>query len=72
MSVVIHHNPDCGTSRNVLAIVEAAGYAPVVISYAASTGPVVSPDLRWAVAVAAAAVDGVRPPGRPLSAPVAA
>lgn len=33
MKVVIHHNPDCGTSRNVLAIVEAAGYAPTVIEY---------------------------------------
>lgn len=33
MSVVIHHNSDCGTSRNVLAILEAAGYAPVVIDY---------------------------------------
>ncbi|MEQ1608169.1 MAG: arsenate reductase family protein [Hyphomonadaceae bacterium] len=32
--VVIHHNPDCGTSRNVLAIIEAAGYSPVVIDYA--------------------------------------
>lgn len=31
--VVIHHNPDCGTSRNVLRIIEAAGYAPVVIDY---------------------------------------
>jgi arsenate reductase len=31
--VVIHHNPDCGTSRNVLAIVEAAGYSPIVIDY---------------------------------------
>lgn len=31
--VVIHHNPDCGTSRNVLAIIEAAGYAPIVIDY---------------------------------------
>ena len=31
--VVIHHNPDCGTSRNVLAIIEAAGYSPVVIEY---------------------------------------
>ena len=31
--VVIHHNPDCGTSRNVLAIIRAAGYAPVVIDY---------------------------------------
>jgi arsenate reductase len=31
--VVIHHNPDCGTSRNVLAVIQAAGYAPVVIDY---------------------------------------
>lgn len=31
--VVIHHNPACGTSRNVLAIIEAAGYAPAVIHY---------------------------------------
>ncbi len=31
--VVIHHNPDCGTSRNVLQIIEAAGYAPTVIAY---------------------------------------
>lgn len=31
--VVIHHNPACGTSRNVLALIEAAGYAPTVIEY---------------------------------------
>lgn len=31
--VVIHHNPDCGTSRNVLGIIRAAGYAPTVIEY---------------------------------------
>lgn len=31
--VVIFHNPDCGTSRNVVRIIEAAGYAPVVIEY---------------------------------------
>jgi arsenate reductase (glutaredoxin) len=31
--VVVHHNPDCGTSRNVLAIIEAAGYRPTVIHY---------------------------------------
>jgi arsenate reductase len=31
--VVIHHNPECGTSRNVLAIVEAAGYSPILIDY---------------------------------------
>ncbi|MCA8880421.1 MAG: arsenate reductase family protein [Rhodobacteraceae bacterium] len=33
MTVVIHHNPGCGTSRNVLGIIEAAGYTPVVIPY---------------------------------------
>ena len=33
MTVVIHHNPDCGTSRNVLAIIEASGDVPVVIDY---------------------------------------
>jgi arsenate reductase len=31
--VVIHHNPECGTSRNVLMIVKAAGYRPTVIDY---------------------------------------
>jgi arsenate reductase len=31
--VVIFHNPACGTSRNVVAMVEAAGYAPSVIPY---------------------------------------
>ncbi len=31
--VVIHHNPSCGTSRNVIALVEAAGYAPVIVPY---------------------------------------
>jgi arsenate reductase len=31
--VVIHHNPACGTSRNVLSIIKAAGYQPEVIAY---------------------------------------
>ncbi|MEQ9435110.1 arsenate reductase family protein [Hyphomonas sp.] len=31
--IVIHHNPDCGTSRNVLAIIKASGAEPVVIEY---------------------------------------
>jgi arsenate reductase len=31
--IVIHHNPECGTSRNVLAIIEASGETPVVIEY---------------------------------------
>ena len=33
MTIVIHHNPDCGTSRTVLAIIRAAGYEPMVIEY---------------------------------------
>ncbi|WP_430402135.1 arsenate reductase family protein [Hyphomonas sp.] len=31
--IVIHHNSDCGTSRNVLAIIKASGAEPVVIEY---------------------------------------
>ncbi len=31
--VTIFHNPKCGTSRNTLAIIEAAGYAPTVVEY---------------------------------------
>tara|TARA_R110001606_G_scaffold99848_5_gene219988 strand:- start:3575 stop:3994 length:420 start_codon:yes stop_codon:yes gene_type:complete len=31
--IVIHHNPECGTSRNVLNIIQDAGYTPVVIEY---------------------------------------
>ena len=33
MSIVIYHNPDCGTSRNVLNIIKSAGYEPTVIDY---------------------------------------
>ena len=33
MNVVIHHNPECGTSRNTLAILEAAGCEPTIIEY---------------------------------------
>ena len=33
MAVVIHHNPECGTSRNVLDIIEASGVWPTVIEY---------------------------------------
>ncbi|WP_322866697.1 arsenate reductase (glutaredoxin) [Aquicoccus sp. G2-2] len=33
MSIVIHHNPACGTSRNVLAIIKATGETPTIIDY---------------------------------------
>lgn len=32
-SITIYHNPDCGTSRNALAMIEAAGYVPDVVDY---------------------------------------
>jgi arsenate reductase (glutaredoxin) len=31
--VVVHHNPGCGTSRQVLGLVEAAGYRPTIVEY---------------------------------------
>jgi arsenate reductase (glutaredoxin) len=33
MTIVIHHNPDCGTSRNVLDMIRACGEEPVIIEY---------------------------------------
>ncbi|WP_421566737.1 arsenate reductase (glutaredoxin) [Ochrobactrum sp. EDr1-4] len=33
MSVTIYHNPNCGTSRNTLALIRASGEEPVVIEY---------------------------------------
>lgn len=33
MSVTIYHNPNCGTSRNTLAIIKASGETPEVIHY---------------------------------------
>ena len=33
MKVVIYHNPDCGTSRNTLALIRNAGIEPEIIEY---------------------------------------
>lgn len=33
MSVTIYHNPDCGTSRNTLAMIRQSGEEPIVIEY---------------------------------------
>lgn len=32
-SVTLYHNPDCSTSRRVLALIEASGEVPVIIEY---------------------------------------
>jgi len=33
MDVTIYHNPDCGTSRNTLAMIRNAGIEPTVVEY---------------------------------------
>jgi arsenate reductase len=33
MSVTIYHNPECGTSRNILAMIRGAKIEPIVIEY---------------------------------------
>lgn len=33
MTTTIYHNPACGTSRNALAMIRAAGIEPVVVEY---------------------------------------
>jgi arsenate reductase (glutaredoxin) len=33
MTVTIYHNPDCGTSRNTLAMIRQSGIEPTVIEY---------------------------------------
>lgn len=33
MTVIIHHNPDCGTSRNVLEVIRSFSGEPIIIEY---------------------------------------
>jgi arsenate reductase (glutaredoxin) len=33
MTITIYHNPDCGTSRNTLAIIRQSGEEPEVIEH---------------------------------------
>lgn len=33
LPIVVFHNPACGTSRNVVAMIRAAGYEPGIIEY---------------------------------------
>jgi arsenate reductase len=33
MTITIYHNPDCGTSRNALAMIRQSGEEPIVIEY---------------------------------------
>jgi arsenate reductase (glutaredoxin) len=33
VTIVIHHNPDCGTSRNVLEIIRGLAGEPIIVDY---------------------------------------
>lgn len=33
MQITIYHNPECGTSRNALAAIRAAGFEPHIVEY---------------------------------------
>jgi arsenate reductase (glutaredoxin) len=33
MSITIYHNPDCGTSRNTLAMIRKSGEEPIIVEY---------------------------------------
>jgi arsenate reductase (glutaredoxin) len=55
-AVIIWHNPACGTSRNVLGIIRAAGIEPDVVDYQRT--PPTRDDLRRAIADAGLSVRG--------------
>jgi arsenate reductase len=55
MTVTIFHNPSCGTSRNMLAMIRQSGIEPVVIDYLKTP-----PDRGRLVALIGAMGGGVR------------
>jgi arsenate reductase len=65
-SVTIWHNPDCGTSRNTLAMIRASGEEPVVIEYL--TDPPSRDRLKGLIAAAGLTVRGaIRQKGTPYA-----
>ena len=66
MTVTIYHNPNCGTSRNTLAMIRASGEEPVVVEYL-DTGW--TPQLLRALAERAGAPlrDSIREKGTPAA-----
>jgi arsenate reductase len=62
--VVIYHNPDCGTSRNTLAMIHNAGLEPHVIEYLRS--PPSRERLRTMIAAAGLTIrEALREKGTP-------
>lgn len=67
MSVTIYHNPDCGTSRNTLAMIRSTGIEPVVIEYL-KTPPGRDEILRLVRAMGVPLVQVMRRKGTPFDA----
>jgi len=64
-AVTIWHNPDCGTSRNTLAMIRAAGIEPSVVEYLKA--PPMRDELAKAVADAGLSVrEAAREKGTPF------
>lgn len=64
MSVVIYHNPECGTSRNTLAMIRQSGEEPTVIEYL-KTPPSRAELVRLIAAMGISARDLLRQKGTP-------
>lgn len=64
--ITIYHNPDCGTSRNALAMIEAAGYHPTIVEYL-RTGWTESQLLDLLAAMGARPRDLLREKGTPAA-----
>jgi arsenate reductase len=64
MSVTIYHNPDCGTSRNTLAMIRQSGVEPEIIEYL-KTPPSREKLKELIAAIGISVRDGLRQKGTP-------
>ena len=66
MDVTIYHNPDCGTSRNTLALIRNAGIEPNVVEYLKM--PPIRPVLKELIGKAGLTVrEAIREKGTPYA-----
>jgi arsenate reductase len=66
LSVTIYHNPECGTSRNTLAMIRQSGVEPQVIDYLRD--PPTRERLQWLIAEAGLTIRGaIREKGTPYA-----
>jgi arsenate reductase len=64
--VTIYHNPDCGTSRNTLALIRHAGIEPTVIEYL-QTPPTRDTLIRMIVDAGLTVREAIREKGTPFA-----